>query len=259
MPRATISVASAHVLEIALADATLTNTGSRTAGGLENLGTQTSNTFTMSQTMTVNEKVTVGLAPPLNPPPTDGLETSAGPYMKVKSITIPSSYKGESLSHTITVPSEKNPTNFTLFPNVTFSVDAGSFVGSSGTGNHLATATITGPVKEMDDWVVPWNDPDASIPKFDGTDFATTRSSGYGREVGIFFVEFVIEYGLLDEWTTSATALPEPLAWPGTPVEKTYKIGIINNSDNDRDVYLQKYDEAYGSLSKVPELSERAS
>ena len=73
------------------------------------------------------------------------------------------------------------------------------------------------------------------------------------------FVEFVIEYGLLDEWTTSATALPEPLAWPGTPVEKTYKIGIINNSDNDRDVYLQKYDEAYGSLSKVPELSERAS
>ena len=256
--RATISTATTgHSITIALADATLTNSGSRTAGGLENLGTQTSNTFTMTETMTITEAVTVGLAPPVNPPPTDGLETSAGPYMMVKSITIPSSYKGESLSHTITVPSEKNPTNFTIFPDVKFSVNAGSFVGSAGVGTHIATGTITGPVKEMDDWVAPWNDPDASIPKFDGTDFATTRSSGYGREVGIFFVEFVIEYGLLDNWTT--TPSPDTKTWPGTPVEKTYKIGIINNSDNDRDVYLQKYDEAYGSLSKVPELSERAS
>ena len=89
--RATISTATTgHSITIALADATLTNSGSRTAGGLENLGTQTSNTFTMTETMTITEAVTVGLAPPVNPPPTDGLETSAGPYMMVKSITIPS-------------------------------------------------------------------------------------------------------------------------------------------------------------------------
>jgi len=256
--RATISVVSSHTFAVALADATLTNSGSRTAGGLENLGTQTSNTFTMTETMTVIESVNVPPNTPVAvPPPFDGLETTAGPYMMVKSISIPSSYNNESLSHTITVPSEKNPTNFTIFPDVKFSVTPGSFVGSAGVGTHTATGTITGPVKEMDDWVAPWNDPDASIPKFDGTDFATTRSSGYGREVGIFFVEFVIEYGLLDNWTTSPS--PGTNSWPGTPVEKTYKIGIINNSDNDRDVYLQKYDEAYGSLSKVPELSERAS
>ena len=40
--RATISTATTgHSITIALADATLTNSGSRTAGGLENLGTQT--------------------------------------------------------------------------------------------------------------------------------------------------------------------------------------------------------------------------
>ena len=32
---------------------------------------------------------------------------------------------------------------------------------------------------------------------------------------------------------------------------------IINNADNDRDVYIQKYNEAYGALTKVPELDER--
>ena len=65
-----------------------------------------------------------------------------------------------------------------------------------------------------------------------------------------------MEYGLLDNWTTSP--LPDTISWPGSPVEKTYKIGVINNSDNDRDVYLAAYDIAYGSLSKVPEISERA-
>ena len=258
--RATISTAtSGHEITIALADATLTNSGSRTAGGLENLPGQTGNTFTMTETMTITEAVTVGVATG-NPPPTDGLETSAGPYMMVKSITIPSSYKGESLSHSLTVPSEKNPTNFTIFPDVKFSVDAGSFDGSNGAGSHVATGTIEGPVKELDDWVLPWSDPVAGIPKFNGSDFATTKSSGYGREDphgtnGIFFVEFVIEYGLLDNWTT--TPNPDTKKWPGTPVEKTYKIGIINNADNDRDVYIQKYNEAYGALTKVPELDER--
>ena len=175
----------------------------------------------------------------------------------VKSISIPSSYNNESLSHTITAPSEKNPTNFTLFPDVKFSVTPGSFVGSLGVGSHIATGTITGPVKELDDWVIPWNDPTVSIPKFDGTDYATTKSAGYNKDNGIFFITVVMEYGLLDNWTTSQN--PGTMSWPGTPEEKTYKIGVINNSDNDRDIYLAAYEEAYGSLAKVPELSERAS
>ena len=175
MARATISVASSHTFVASLADATLTNSGARTAGGLENIGTATSNTFTMTEVMTVIESVSVPPNTPVaTPPPFDGAETSAGPYIKVKSITIPSSYNSESLSHTITVPSEKNPSNFTLFPDVKFSVTPGSFVGSAGVGSHTATGTITGPVKELDDWVAPWNDTDNSIPKFDGTDYATT-------------------------------------------------------------------------------------
>lgn len=243
-------------MTVALADATLTNSGSRTAGGLESYGDDT-NTFTMIEVMTVTEGVTVGQVSPPNLPPTDGLETSAGPYIKVKSITIPSTYNNESLSHTITVPSDKNPTNFTLFPDVKFSVAPGAYVGAAGVGSHVATGTITGTVKELDEWVSPWNDPTVSIPKFDGTDYATTKSAGYNKDNGIFFITVVLEYGLLDNWT--ATASPGTLSWPGTPEEKTYKIGVINNSDNDRDVYMDAYIAAYGSLSKVPEVSERAS
>jgi len=257
MARATIAAVSAHVMTVALSDATLTNSGSRTAGGLENLGTATSNMFTMTEVMTVTETVTVPPNSPIPvPPPYDGLETSAGPYIMVKSITIPSTYNNESLSHALSTPSDKNPTNFTLFPDVKFTVVPGTWGGSSGVGTHVATGTITGPVKELDDWVIPWT-PVTSIPKFDGTDYATTRSAGYNKDNGIFYITVVMEYGLLDNWTT--TPSPGTASWPGSPVEKTYKIGVINNSDNDRDVYLAAYDTAYGSLSKVPEVSERAS
>jgi len=98
----------------------------------------------------------------------------------------------------------------------------------------------------MDDWVLPWSDPVAGIPKFNGSDFATTKSAGYGRENGIFFVTFVLEYGVAAPLT----------ALVGTQ-EVTWKIGVINNADNDKDVYIQKYNEAYGALTKVPELDER--
>ena len=79
--------------------------------------------------------------------------------------------------------------------DVKFSVTPGSFVGSLGVGSHTATGTITGPVKELDDWVIPWNDPTVSIPKFDGTDYATTKSAGYNKDNGIFFITVVMEYG----------------------------------------------------------------
>ena len=44
--------------------------------------------------------------------------------------------------------------------------------------------------------------------------------------------------------------------WPGSPSELDFKIGVINNYDNDRERYMDAYEEAYKSLTKVPELSE---
>ena len=225
----------------------LTNSGARTAGGLENIGTATSNTFTMTEVIKIKETVNVPASTPPVPGTTDGLETAAGPVIKVKSITLPSSYQGDTLSFSHASSSGANPTNFTICPDIKISVEVGteSSIGS-GVGFQEATATITGSVKELDDWVLPWSDPVAGIPKFNGSDFATTKSAGYGRENGIFFVTFVLEYGVAAPLT----------ALVGTQ-EVTWKIGIINNADNDRDVYIQKYTEAYGALTKVPELDER--
>ena len=225
----------------------LTNSGARTAGGLENIGTATSNTFTMTEVIKIKETVNVPASAPPVPGTTDGLETAAGPVIKVKSITLPSSYQGDTLSFSHASSSGANPTNFTICPDIKISVEVGtdSSIGS-GVGFQEATATITGSVKELDDWVLPWSDPVAGIPKFNGSDFATTKSAGYGRENGIFFVTFVLEYGVAAPLT----------ALVGTQ-EVTWKIGVINNADNDKDVYIQKYKEAYGALTKVPELDER--
>ena len=225
----------------------LTNSGARTAGGLENIGTATSNTFTMTEVIKIKETVNVPASVPPVPGTTDGLETAAGPVIKVKSITLPSSYQGDTLSFSHASSSGANPTNFTICPDIKISVEVGtdSSIGS-GVGFQEATATITGSVKELDDWVLPWSDPVAGIPKFNGSDFATTKSAGYGRENGIFFVTFVLEYGVAAPLT----------ALVGTQ-EVTWKIGVINNADNDKDVYIQKYNEAYGALTKVPELDER--
>ena len=225
----------------------LTNSGARTAGGLENIGTATSNTFTMTEVIKIKETVNVPASAPPVPGTTDGLETAAGPVIKVKSITLPSSYQGDTLSFSHASSSGANPTNFTICPDIKISVEVGtdSSIGS-GVGFQEATATITGSVKELDDWVLPWSDPVAGIPKFNGSDFATTKSAGYGRENGIFFVTFVLEYGVAAPLTSAV----------GTQ-EVTWKIGVINNADNDKDVYIQKYNEAYGALTKVPELDER--
>ena len=225
----------------------LTNSGARTAGGLENIGTATSNTFTMTEVIKIKETVNVPASTPPVPGTTDGLETAAGPVIKVKSITLPSSYQGDTLSFSHASSSGANPTNFTICPDIKISVEVGtdSSIGS-GVGFQEATATITGSVKELDDWVLPWSDPVAGIPKFNGSDFATTKSAGYGRENGIFFVTFVLEYGVAAPLT----------ALVGTQ-EVTWKIGVINNADNDKDVYIQKYNEAYVALTKVPELDER--
>ena len=42
----------------------------------------------------------------------------------------------------------------------------------------------------------------------------------------------------------------------GSPTNLDFKIGVINNYDNDQETYMDAYEEAYKSLTKVPELSE---
>ena len=250
---ARVAAAAGHVLSTdAPADnAKLTNEGARTAGGLENLGTQTSNEFTASDTIECIETVNV---PPAsgNPPPYDGLETAAGPMISVTNISIPASWtpastgKVETLSGAPSAPNNTGYGTFDLFPDVKITIAAGANTVSGGVGVAKAVATITGSIKELDDWVVPWS-PESSTPNFDGSDFGKARSPGYGKEVGIFYITFTLSFHLLDFSDGPATATPIPL---------NYQIGVINNYDNDRDVYMAAYKKAYGSLTKVPELSE---
>ena len=232
-------------------NAKLTNEGARSAGGLENLGTQTSNEFTATEDIKCIETVN---APPVtgNPPPYDGLETAAGPMISVTNISIPASWtpastgKVETLSGAPSAPNNTSYGTFDLFPDVKITIAADANTVTAGVGQASTKATITGSIKELDDWVVPWNPVD-STPNFDGSDFGKARSSGYGKEVGIFYITITLKFYLLDFLDGPATA---------SPIFFDYQIGVINNYDNDRDVYMAAYKKAYGSLTKVPELSE---
>ena len=97
---------------------------------------------------------------------------------------------------------------------------------------------------------MPWT-PTDKPPNFDGSDFGLARSSGYGNTQkggpGIFYITFTLEFFL-------AAFSDGP--WPGTPIELEFKIGVINNYNNDRERYITAYREAYSALTKVPELSE---
>ena len=82
---------STHSIAALPAAGTLTNSGAKTAGGMENVGTATSSTFTMSETMTCIETVN---SPITSPPVTivsDGLETAAGPMISITDISRPAS------------------------------------------------------------------------------------------------------------------------------------------------------------------------
>ena len=251
---ARIANAAGHVLSTdAPADnAKLTNSGARTAGGLENLGTQTSNTFTATETIECLETVNVPATSPPVAGTTDGLETAAGPMISVTNISIPTSWtpastgKVETLSGAPSAPNNTSYGTFDIFPDVKITIAAGANTVTAGVGVAKTVATITGSIKELDNWVVPWN-PESSTPNFDGSDFGKMRSPGYGKEVGIFYITFTLSFHLLDFVDGTATASPIPL---------NYQIGVINNYDNDRDVYMAAYEKAYGSLTKVPELSE---
>ena len=254
---ARVAAATGHTLSTqAPADnAKLTNEGARSAGGLENLGTQTSNEFTATEDIKCIETVNV---PPAsgNPPPYDGLETAAGPMISVTNISVPSSWtvpatgKVETLSGASSAPNNTGYGTFDIFPDVKITIAADANTVTGGVGQASTKATITGSIKELDDWVVPWNPVD-STPNFDGSDFGKARSSGYGNTAlggpGIFYITITLKFYLLDFVDGPATA---------SPIEFNYQIGVINNYDNDRDVYITNYRKAYASLTKVPELSE---
>jgi len=251
---ARVAAASGHVLstQAPANNAKLTNEGARSAGGLENLGTQTSNTFTQVEDIKCIETVSVPLVSPPGTPPYDGLETAAGPMISVTNISVPSSWtvpatgKTETLSGAPSAPNNTGYGTFDLFPDVKITIAADANTVTGGVGQASTKATITGSIKELDDWVVPWNPVD-STPNFDGSDFGKARSSGYGKEVGIFYITITLKFYLLDFMDGPATA---------SPIIFDYQIGVINNYDNDRDVYMAAYKKAYGSLTKVPELSE---
>ena len=245
------------------AGATLTNAGSRTTGGMENIGTATSSAFTMAEIMSCTDTYSV---PPItgNPPPQDGLETGAIPVISLTNISIPSSWtvpatgKSESLSGIGAAPNNTGPGTFTIFPNVNLIVGTPVDVPVAGVGTATTTATITGPVTELDDWVVPWSPVD-STPLFDGSDFGLARSSGYGNTQkggpGIFYITITLEFSLAEFGTVNTSGMPA-VEWGGSPTALDFKIGVINNYDNDRDRYMTAYQNAYKSLTKVPELSE---
>jgi len=253
---ARLANASTHSIAALPAAGTLTNAGAKTAGGMENVGTATSETFTMSETMTCTETVN---SPITSPPVTivsDGLETAAGPMIAITDISIPASWtvpatsKSESLSGIGTAANNTSAGTYTIFPDVKIIIVQGVSTVGAGVGAQVTTATITGPVTELDDWVVPWT-PTDKPPNFDGSDFGLARSSGYGNTQkggpGIFYITFTLEFFL-------AAFSDGP--WPGTPIELEFKIGVINNYNNDRERYITAYREAYSALTKVPELSE---
>ena len=255
---------SGHAMStLPAAGATLTNAGAKTAGGMENIGTATSSTFTMTEIMKCIDTYSV---PPVtgNPPPQDGLETGATPVISLTNISIPSSWtvpatgKSESLSGAPTAPNNTGAGTFDIFPNVKLIVGAPVDVPVAGVGTATTTATITGPVTELDDWVVPWT-PTDKPPNFDGSDFGLARSSGYGKTQkggpGIFYITITLSF-YLDGFVGPPASPSGPVAWTGSPVELDFKIGVINNYDNDRDRYMTAYQNAYKSLTKVPELSE---
>ena len=160
-------------------------------------------------------------------------------------ITMPSSYLGESLTGLPSAPNNTAAGTFPIFPNVNLVVVGPVGTAAGGVGSAVTTATISGSITELNSWVEQWT-PTASVPKFDGSDYAKVKSEGYGRDNGAFIISFKLKFDLA-----------APLAGHPSAVEKTYTIKVLNNFDNDRDQYKQDYENAYKSLTKVPELSER--
>ena len=256
MPARLANASTHSIAALPAAGATLTSSEEKTAGGMENIGTATSSAFTMAETMTCTETVNSPKSDPPVPIVSDGLETAAGAMISLTNIslptpwTVPATGKSESLSGLGSAANNTSAGTYDIFPDVKITIVQGADTTVLGVGTQTTTATITGPVTELDDWVVPWT-PTDKPPNFDGSDFGLARSSGYGNTQkggpGIFYITFTLKF-YLDAFTGGP--------WPGSPSELDFKIGVINNYDNDRERYMDAYEEAYKSLTKVPELSE---
>jgi hypothetical protein len=271
MPMARLQ--ASHVMTTTpAAAATLTNSAGGAAGGKENVGTATSNLFTMTEVMTCVDTYSVPATDPSKPPgppynisPNDGLEQGSVPLISITNISLPTPWnvpatgKSESLSGLGSAANNTGPGTYDIFPDVKITIGSAVDVGSLGVGVATTTATITGPVKELDDWVVPWT-PSDTPPFFDGSDFGLARSSGYGNTQkggpGIFYITFTLEFSLSEFGTPASIEGSPAVPWGGSPISLDFKIGVINNYDNDRERYIKAYQDAYSSLTKVPELSE---
>ena len=254
--------ASKHTMvAVPSAATTFTNAGAKTAGGMENVGTATSETFTMAETITCTETVAAPITSPPVVPVSDGAETAAGPMIAITDIslptpwTVPATSESESLSGLGSAADNTSAGTYDIFPDVKITIVQGADTTVLGVGTQVTTATITGPVTELDDWVVPWT-PTDKPPNFDGSDFGLARSSGYGNTVkggpGIFYITITLSFYLENFVTVGGSPVP----WSGSPTELDFKIGVINNFDNDRERYMDAYEAAYSALTKVPELSE---
>ena len=227
MPMARLQ--SGHTMStIPAAGATLLNASPRTKGGMENVGSATSNTFTMTSPVPEIKCIDTYSVPLISPPgtpPNDGLEIGAVPVISLTNISIPSSWtvpatgKSESLSGASTAPNNTGAGTYTIFPDVKITIGSAVDVGSAGVGVATTIATITGPVSELDSWVVPWT-PSDKPPNFDGSDFGLARSSGYGNTAkggpGIFYISFTLEFSLSGFGTHGATGEPA-VDWGGSP------------------------------------------
>ena len=104
MPMARLQ--ASHVMTTTpAAAATLTNSAGGAAGGKENVGTATSNLFTMTEVMTCVDTYSVPPNTPAPvPPPFDGNETGSIPVISLTNIslptpwTVPATGKSEALS-----------------------------------------------------------------------------------------------------------------------------------------------------------------
>ena len=202
------------------------------------------------------ETVNGPLVSPPTPPvaPMDGLETSAEPMIQLKagSVSMPSSYLGESLTG---LNPDYGATDFgtsNIFPGINLVTSAVTDplkgyvpVGTPtpGVGTIIAKAQITGNILELNSWVDQWL-PTSSVPKFDGSDYAKVKSEGFGRDnPNGFEIQFTLRFFL------------KLFANHPQEVEKTFSIKIINNFSNDKEQYKQDYANAYASLEAVPDPS----
>ena len=234
------------------AGVTLLNASPRSKGGMENVGSATSNTFTMTSPVTEIKCIDTYSVPYINPPgtpPNDGAEIGAIPLISLTNISIPSSWtvpatgKSESLSGISSAPNNTSAGSYEIFPNVNLVITGPIGAAVAGVGASTTTAEITGSIPDLNSWVVPWT-PTDSIPNFDGSDYALVKSEGYGRSVGAFVITFKLKFDLAP-----------PLANHASSTEAEYTIKVLNNFDNDKEQYKSDYADAYAALETVPDPS----